>query len=158
MAQQSGGRNRAVKIAMLGGFTTHQLVTLLDLYLCAERIAPEIYEADYGIFRQELIDPESELYRFRPEFIILATSWRDLGHHPHLGDDRATVQRKVEEELGDWMRLWKTAHDRLGCQLIRQFRYAALASARQSRISPSRWLRPLHHARKLGPADERRRM
>ena len=118
VVQQSGGRNRAVKIAMLGGFTTHQLVTLLDLYLRAERIAPEIYEADYGIFRQELIDPESELYRFGPEFIILATSWRDLGHHPDLGDDRAEVQRKVEAELGDWKRLWKTAHNRLGCQII----------------------------------------
>lgn len=58
------------------------------------------------------------LYRFQPDFIILATSWRDLGHRPELSDDRASVKRKVEEELADWMLLWRTAHDRLGCQII----------------------------------------
>ncbi len=122
MAKQVGdrvrARNRRVKIAVLGSFTTHQLVTLLDLYLRAGRVEAEIHEADYGIFRQEMLDPESELYQFRPEFIILATSWRDLGHRPVLSDDRADVQRKVDAELADWARLWRTAHDRLGCQII----------------------------------------
>lgn len=103
---------------MLGGFTTHQLVTLLELYLRAGRVEPEIYEADYGTFRQELLDPTSALHEFRPEFIILATSWRDLGHRPELGDDRDEVRRKVEAELADWGRLWHVAHDRLGCQII----------------------------------------
>ena len=34
----------------------------------------EVYEAEYGTFRQEVLDPDSELYRFRPDFLILATS------------------------------------------------------------------------------------
>jgi FkbH-like protein len=110
--------DREVKIAVLGSFTTHQLVTLLDLYLHAGRVAALVYEADYGTFRQELLDPESELYRFRPDFIIFATSWRDLGHLPEPGDDRVEVQRKVEAELADWVFLWKTAHERLGCQVL----------------------------------------
>ena len=118
VSQQSRVRNRPVKIAMLGGFTTHQLVTLLDLYLRAGRVVADVYEADYGIFRQEIIDAESQLYEFRPEFIILATSWRDLGHRPSLSNDRTEVQRLVEAEVADWSRLWRTAHDRLGCQII----------------------------------------
>ena len=48
----------------------------------------------------------------------MATTWRDLGHRPDAGDDRALAQRKVEAELADWALLWKTAHDRLGCQII----------------------------------------
>ena len=110
--------DRQTKIAVLGSCTTHQLNSLIELYLCAGRVGAEIYEADYGTYRQELLDPESELYRFQPDFIILATSWRDLGHRPELSDDRASVKRKVEEELADWMLLWRTAHDRLGCQII----------------------------------------
>ena len=94
VGNQARVRNRRVKIAVLGSFTTHQLVTLLDLYLRAGRLDAEIHEADYGIFRQELIDPESELYQFRPDFIILATSWRDLGHRPVLSDDRAEVHAR----------------------------------------------------------------
>lgn len=110
--------DRKAKIAVLGSFTTHQLVTLLELYLQAGRVGAEIYEADYGTFRQELLDPGSELYRFQPNFIVLATTWRNLGHLPAPGDDRPATQRKVEAELADWALLWKTAHDRMGCQII----------------------------------------
>jgi len=118
LAQQARAHDRKTKIAVLGSFTTHQLVSLVELYLGAGRVGAEVYEADYGTFRQELLDPESELYRFQPDLIVLATSWRDLGHRPELGDDRAEVQRKVEAELADWMLLWRTAHERLGCQII----------------------------------------
>ena len=111
-----GGRN--VKVAVLGTFTTHQLVSLLDLFLCAGRVTAEIYEAEYGTLRQEFLDPDSGLYRFRPEVVILATTWRDLGHLPELTDDRAAVQGKVEAELAEWTSVWRAARERLQCQVI----------------------------------------
>ena len=48
------GRSR-LKLAILGGFTTHQLRDLIELYLFAAGISAEIYEADYGVFRQEIL-------------------------------------------------------------------------------------------------------
>ena len=89
VSKEARAPDREARIAVLGSFTTHQLVSLVELYLCRGKVKAEIYEADYGTFRQELLDPESDLYRFRPDFIVLATSWRDLGHRPELGDDRA---------------------------------------------------------------------
>ena len=103
---------------MLGSFTTHQLVSLLELHLSADRVKAQVYEAEYGTFRQEVLDPESELYRFRPDFLIMATSWRDLSHIPALNDDRQEVDRKVAAEVADWARLHRMAHERLGCQII----------------------------------------
>jgi FkbH-like protein len=110
--------DRTARIAVLGGFTTHQLADLLDLYLAAGRIGAEIYEADYGTIRQEILDPDSGLYRFRPDFLVIATTWRDLGNRPSLTDDRAEARRKVEAEVADWASLWSAAHGRLGCQII----------------------------------------
>src|SRR5688500_11486904 len=78
---------RVSKIAILGGSTTHQLVDLLDLCLCAGRIRAEIYEADYGVMRQEILDPSSGLHEFRPDFVIIASGFRDLGRRPELTDD-----------------------------------------------------------------------
>lgn len=118
VAEHASLGERRVKIAVLGSFTTHQLVDLVELFLLAGRVRAEVYEADYGVFRQEILDPDSELYRFRPDVLLLATNRRDLGHIPGLGDDRAAVQRNVESELADWQQLWRTAHDRLGCQII----------------------------------------
>lgn len=88
VSEKARAYDRKTKIAVLGSFTTHQLISLVELYLCAGRVGAEVYEAEYGTFRQELLDPESQLYRFHPDFIELATSWRDLGHRPELGDDR----------------------------------------------------------------------
>ncbi len=109
---------RTVKIAILGSSTTHQLAQFLELHLFAAGVSCEIHEADYGVFRQEIWDPDSELYRFRPDVLVLATSRRDLGGLPSLAEDRGAVESRMRTELAEWTKLWKTAHDRLNCQII----------------------------------------
>ena len=69
-------------------------------------------------FARSCLIPGSGLYRFHPDFVVLATTWRDLGHRPTTADDRFETLRKVDAELADWAFLWQTAHDRLGCQII----------------------------------------
>jgi predicted enzyme involved in methoxymalonyl-ACP biosynthesis len=113
----------AIKIAVLGSMTTHQLIELLDLYLQAGRITAEFYEADYGTINQELLDPDSGLYAFRPDLILIFTSWRDL-ETPHLTDGAQDVQRKIEAEIAAWQGLWRVAHEKLHCQII-QSNFAA---------------------------------
>lgn len=110
-------KERKTKVALLGSFTTKPLANLLDLFLFSRAVRLDLYEADYGTFRQEILDPDSGLHRFRPEFLILATTWRDLGRRPDLSDDREAVEQKVEAEFADWESLWRAARG-LGCQLI----------------------------------------
>jgi hypothetical protein len=83
------------RLAVLGSFTTKQLVALLELGLFAAGIDAEIYEADYGVFRQEILDPQSGLYEFGPRVVFLATSWRDLARRPNLRSDREEVARVI---------------------------------------------------------------
>jgi FkbH-like protein len=109
---------RETRIALLGSFTTDQLGSLLELYLSADRVKALVYQAEYGTFRQEVLDPESGLHGFRPDFLILALCFRDLGHIPALNDDRREVEGKVLAEVADWTRLARMAHERLGCQII----------------------------------------
>lgn len=106
------------KLAVLGGFTTTQLAQAIELAVFSMGGSLELFEADYGVYRQEILDPASELYRWRPNTIFLATSWRDLGHRPSLQCTRNDVDRLVEAELADWTALWRTAHERLGCQIL----------------------------------------
>ena len=106
------------KLAILGGFTTTQLAQAIELALFSMGGQVEVFEADYGVYRQEILDADSALYRFQPNVIFLATSWRELIHRPALEQDRAEVTALVEAELGDWSLLWQTAHDRLGCLVV----------------------------------------
>jgi FkbH-like protein len=111
------GRTKT-KIAIIGGFTTQQLRALVELYLFAAGISAEIYEANYGVFRQEILDQSSQLYRFAPNTVFLATNWRNLGHLPELSDSPQRVDELIEAEYNDWASLWRIAYDRLQCQLL----------------------------------------
>jgi predicted enzyme involved in methoxymalonyl-ACP biosynthesis len=108
----------AVKLAILGGFTTNQLAGLIDLFLFAAGVEAHIYESEYGVFRQEIIDTQSELQRFEPRILFIATTWRDLARHPDCAAGAAEVSRVVETEYGEWAALWQKAHEHLGCQII----------------------------------------
>lgn len=107
-----------VRLAVLGGATTSQLTAILDLFLFAGCIDAEIYESDYGVFRQEILDPQSGLHRFRPQIVFLATSRRDLGHQPAASDHPKAVEAAAQAEVEDWAAMWQAAHDHLGCQII----------------------------------------
>lgn len=107
-----------LRIAVLGSFTTDQLAQLIDLFLFAVGLEAELYVADYGLFRQEILDPGSGLYGFKPSFIYIATTWRDLARRPALSDSADAVQKLLEAECSDWAALWERAYRRLGAQLI----------------------------------------
>ena len=112
-----GGRSK-IKLAILGGFTTHQLRDFIELYLFAAGVSAEICETEYGVFQQEILDSNSRLYEFKPNVVYLATHWRNLGHLPALSNSAQEVSELLDAEYRDWALLWQTAHDRLGCQIL----------------------------------------
>ena len=114
----SRGAKRPLKLAVLGSFTTHQLCDLIGLYLFGMGIDAEIYESDYDVFRQEIVDPTSGLHEFRPDVLFLATTRRSLGCKPNYEDSPDRVRQLVEEETGRWSTLWHTAQQRMGCQIV----------------------------------------
>jgi FkbH-like protein len=117
--RRAGARSAtSTRIAVLGSTTTTQLASLLDAFLFAHNVDAEIYEAPYGLLQQEILDADSELYRFRPQFLFLATTRRDLASFPGGATSIQDVERAVDATVGEWEALWQTAHERLGCQII----------------------------------------
>lgn len=107
-----------IRLAVLSSFTAEQLVQLIELFSFSAGAAIEVYQADYGVFRQEILDAGSGLYRFQPRVVFIASSWRDLSHVPQLRDGESEVDDRLEAEFGEWMQLWRVVHDRLGCQIL----------------------------------------
>ncbi len=107
-----------VRVAVLGSTTTTQLTSFLDLFLFAQSVDAEIYEAPYGLLRQEILDPGSQLYQFAPQFVFLATTRRDLGALPAISASAEAVDAAVEGATSEWIALWQALHDRLSCQII----------------------------------------
>lgn len=106
------------KLALLGGFTTAPLAQAVELALFSMGGAVDVFEAEYGVYRQELLDPGSALYRFKPDVVFLAAGWRDLSRRPSIGHGRAEAAALVEAEFAGWSALWRAAHERLGCLVV----------------------------------------
>ena len=95
-----------VRLAVLGSSTTAQLPPLLTLHGLAAGLALEIYEAPHGAYRQEILDPKSALYAFKPQAVLLYVNYRDA-------EDGA-----LEAEADRWAGLWKILRERAGCAVL----------------------------------------
>ena len=106
--------NRNVKIGLLGAFTTQLIRPLLELACYRDGIDAEIYESEYGVFRQEVLDPTSGLRRFEPDVVIFATSHREAALPPVVEDPDAAVDRLVADQVA----LWRVCNDELRAHVI----------------------------------------
>jgi FkbH-like protein len=71
---------RVAKIALLGDSATQMLSQALKGYGYNLGINFEIYEAGHNQIEREILDPSSDMYNFKPEFIILFHSSQKLQH------------------------------------------------------------------------------
>jgi len=117
-APAAGSESNSLRLAILGGPTTIQLRQLIEVFAAAEGIALEIYEAEYGLFRQEVFTPGSGLDEFQPQVVFLATSARDVTRFPVVGQDEESVAQLAGEELDDWLRIWETCNARWNATVV----------------------------------------
>jgi FkbH-like protein len=110
---------RSSKLALLGSYTTTQFEPLLRLVARRCGIDLEIYSGAYGQYRQEILDPHSGLYRFDPDFVLLAVHEGDLA----LPELSASPAAEVEAELRRWTTLWDTVTSRSRARVV-QFNFA----------------------------------
>lgn len=96
---------RRATAAVLGSYTTTQYAQLLRLAALHAGVALDVYDAPYGQYRQELLDPASRTRALRPDFVILAAHDGELAL-PALSD---APGRDVEGELRRWTSLWDAA-------------------------------------------------
>jgi FkbH-like protein len=68
---------KPLKIALLSSFSIEFLHDVLTTYGLLNRLRLDIYQTGFGQFRQEILDPQSGLYAFAPEVVVLAVEGRD---------------------------------------------------------------------------------
>ena len=115
---------RRARLAVVGSFTTLQLSKILPLAAWHEGIELQVWEAPFGQYRQELLDPMSALYRSQPDFIVLAVHEGEL-QLPFLSE---RPEDDVAQEVARWTGLWQAAA-RHSSARVAQFNFALPAEA-----------------------------
>ena len=75
-----------VRVAILGGSTTHDIKDMLELFLLHYGIRVEFYESGYNQYWQDVMFENEELLSFKPDIIYIHTSNRNIVDYPRLSD------------------------------------------------------------------------
>ncbi len=105
------------RIAVLGSLTTDFLSRAVAVAAALEGVLAEIYQAPYGSYVQEVLDPSSGLHRFGPELVLLAPDWRDVVDDLPIGADAEAAAQATGSKVDLFRHLWACL-DKLGCRVI----------------------------------------
>lgn len=98
------------RVAVLGSVTTDYLARAIACGILIEGTAARVYQAPFGAYIQEILDPASPLHSFAPDLAVIAPDWRDLIADLPIGAATAEVDAALDAKAGLFATLW----DRLG--------------------------------------------
>ena len=105
------------RIAVLGSLTTDFIARAISLAAVLEGALPLLYQAPYGSYVQEVLDPTSGLHKFKPDLVVLAPDWRDMVDQLAIG----ASPEQAAEAVGNKVDLFRHLWDRLaalGCRIV----------------------------------------
>ena len=106
---------RKLRIAVLGGSTTTDIIAVLELFLLNAGILPQFYESEYGKFWEDAVFGNDVLDSFCPEVVFIHTSFRNIKNFPAVLDTEEQVQYKLDEEFEHLRIAWESLRKRYNC-------------------------------------------
>ena len=109
---------KTVRLALLASSTVSHLVPAIRIAGLRRGLWITVYEAPYGAYARELLDPASGLHRFAPDAILFALD--TLHATSRIDRSAATTARACEPVLATMRDLWRRARDRFRCPIVQQ--------------------------------------
>ena len=106
------------KIAVLGGSTTNEVAEQLELFLLANGIQADFYQADFGMYWQDAVLGNPRLASFAPDVAYIHTNWRNIGKFPKITDKPEDVEELLKNEYGHFEAVWEALREKHHCQII----------------------------------------
>jgi FkbH-like protein len=107
-----------VRVAILGGSTTNEVVDFLEVLLLDKGIRPVFYQSDYNRYFEEAVIDPSQLIRFRPDIVYVCTSSVNLHKFPPLDASESDVSECASAERARFAAIWNAMHQRIGCLVV----------------------------------------
>ena len=107
-----------LRVAVLGGSTTSDIIKVLELFLRDRGIIPEFYESEYAQYWSDAVFGTPELDEFKPELVFIHTTSRNIEEKPTVGEDETAVSGKLEREFSRYEKMWDALSEKFGCVII----------------------------------------
>ena len=107
-----------LKIAVLGGATTNDIVKVTELFLLDNKIKPIFYESEYNRYYEDVMFENEELEEFKPEIIFFCTCNRNITAWPDVTDGLPDIEKKLDYEYLRLEEMWNRTAEKYRCPII----------------------------------------
>ena len=94
---------KVIRIALLADCATQHLATIMRAIAARNGVQAELYEGNYDGVDLEILDPNSALYAFAPQYVVILLSSEKLKARLYASGDRRTF---ADETVGKLENLW----------------------------------------------------
>ena len=109
---------KKLRIAVLGGTTTNELVDILELLLLNNGFETEFYQSDYGRYYEDsVLDPQT-ISQFKPDIVYVHTCSLNLRSFPPVSSTEESLRDYLDTELSKFRSIWSSLDEHVGCQVI----------------------------------------
>jgi FkbH-like protein len=107
-----------LRVGILGGSTTSEIKSILELFLLKEGIRPIFHESEYNKFYEDAVVDNTALKEFRPDVVFIHTTWQNVSTFPALLDSEERVDECLARELVRFQQIWDKLAGDLRCVVI----------------------------------------
>jgi FkbH-like protein len=107
-----------IRIAVLGGSTTQEVVDFLELRLLDAGFAPTFHQSEYGRFYVDAVHDTNTLVEFQPHLVYVHTSVRNIQRFAPMASSEAEFEEHVKAEMGLFQEIWTSLEEKIGCLVI----------------------------------------
>jgi FkbH-like protein len=111
---------KPVRLAVLGSSTLSHLLPAIRVAGMRRGIWIGTYENDYGQYLQELTEPDSPLYAFKPTAILVALDAHHMTAGVTSGMDAETAAAALSEMTDRVRQVWQLAREAFKCPILHQ--------------------------------------
>lgn len=109
-----------LKLAVISSSTVDHLVPGIRVGALRRGLMADVLVCPFGQWRQQVLDPASELYRFAPDAVLLSLEGAAIMPELPLDATKAEVAAAADRAVTDLAGLWSTLRDRAHAVVIQQ--------------------------------------
>ena len=115
-----GSQRIKKNIAVLGGSTTNDIISMLELFLLNYGIEPSFYQSEFGQYWQDAMFGNPELDGFKPDFIFIHTTNRNITEFNEgcMTASATETDEALERQYSHFSRMWDNLFEKFHCPII----------------------------------------
>src|SRR5690606_9913782 len=114
-----------LRVAFLGATTIDHLAPSIRIGALRRGLIAEISVMPYGQWRQQILDPEAELYACKPQCVVLAPDMASLLPRLPLSASADAAHDAVEAATAELSSLWRMVRERTNAAVLQELPWLA---------------------------------